>query len=611
MARSRIGLALGAAALGAALLATACGGSSAGDTPQQGGVATWAEGPTASPNWIFPFVDPSHNDVNNTYQFEYLMYRPLYWIGVGNQPSKLDTDASLAQAPVYSGDKVVINLKNYSWSDGEKLTPTNVEFFLNMLFAEKDKFAWYVPSEFPDNVKSVQTTGPSQVTLTLDGTYNPDWFTGNQLFEVTPFPEAWDKTSDSAAAGSGGCATDQAKCDAVYNYLLSKNKDVSGYATDPIWSVVDGPWKLKSYTSDGVADFVPNPKYSGPDKPKLDGFNEIPFTTPQAEYNAELAGNQINVGQVPAANLPKRDPKSSSLVPATNPLGKNYGLTPLYVWGWAYAPLNYANPVIGPAFKQQYVREALEETVDQVTDAAVAWRGYAVPMTGPVPTAPPTQYVSANQQANNGLGPYPFNIGNARKLLTSHGWTPQNGVMTCTNAGTGNNQCGAGVNAGTKLSIGLDFNDSNTSLSEQIQQWKSDASQAGIQLNINGEPFNTLTSNSSTCPTDPSTCGWQIVDWGYYTYGAVPTGNIFFLPDSAANYGSYRDDAMTQKVNATLHDPSPSTFAAYETYATQQLPGAINMPDPYKVYAVSSNLHGVAPLNPSARITPETWYFTK
>jgi hypothetical protein len=68
---------------------------------------------------------------------------------------------------------------------------------------------------------------------------------------------------------------------------------------------------------------------------------------------------------------------------------------------------------------------------------------------------------------------------------------------------------------------------------------------------------------------------------------------------------------MTQKVNATLHDASQSTFAAYETYAAQQLPGAINVPDPYKVYAVSSNLHGVAPMNPSARITPETWYFTK
>jgi peptide/nickel transport system substrate-binding protein len=283
----------------------------------------------------------------------------------------------------------------------------------------------------------------------------------------------------------------------------------------------------------------------------------------------------------------------------------------MYEWGWAYALLNYANPAIGPTFKQQYVREALQETVDQVTDSAVAWSGYAVPTTGPVPTAPSTSFVSANQRANGGLGPYPFNIGKAKQLLESHGWAEQNGVMTCTNAGSGNNQCGAGVASGTQLSITLGFNSGNTSLSEQLQQWKSDASQAGIQLNLNGQLFNTLISNMATCRTDPSSCGWQIDDWGYYLYPAVPTGNLFFEPDSAANYGSYRDPQMTQLVNATLHDSSPSTFSAYESYASQQLPGAINVPDPYKIYAVSSNLQGVAPLNPTSRITPETWYFTK
>ncbi|HJP75086.1 MAG TPA: ABC transporter substrate-binding protein [Pseudonocardiaceae bacterium] len=612
MARNRFRLALGAAALGIALFASGCASGSAGGTPQQGGVATWAEGVGAAPSWIFPLIDPPHNEVANTYQFQYLMYRPLYWIGVGDQPSQLDTNLSLAAPPVYSGTKAVINLKNYSWSNGEKVTPADVEFFMNMLFAEKSKFAWYVPGEFPDNVKSVQTTGPSQVTLTLDGTYNTDWFTGNELVQITPFPQAWDKTSDSGASGSGGCTTDQARCDAVYNYLLTKNKDVSGYATDPLWSVVDGPWKLKAYTSEGAADFVPNPKYSGPDKPRLDGFNELPYTSPVAMFNAEQAGNQVNVGQVPQNNLPKRDPNSSSLLPATNPLkSRNYSLTPMYEWGWAYALLNYANPTIGPTLKQQYVREALQETVDQVTDSAVAWSGYAVPTTGPVPTAPSTSFVSANQHANNDQGLYPFNIGKAKQLLTSHGWTAQNGVMTCTDAGTGNNQCGAGVAAGTQLSITLGFNSGNTSLSEQLQQWKSDASQAGIQLNLNGELFNTLISNMATCRTDPSTCGWQIDDWGYYLYPAVPTGNIFFEPDSAANYGSYRDPQMTQLINATLHDSSPNTFSAYESYAAQQLPGAINVPDPYKIYAVSSNLRGVAPLNPTSRITPETWYFTK
>jgi peptide/nickel transport system substrate-binding protein len=594
-----------------AVLATACGaGSSSSGTPQAGGVATWAEAPGASPDWIFPFVDPSHNEVNNTYQFQQLMYRPLYWLGNGGQPSVNDS-LSLAAEPTYTGDKAVINLKNYAWSDGEHLSPTNVVFFMNMLKAEKNNFAWYVPGEFPDNVTSVQVTGPMQVTFTLDNTYSSTWFTGNQLFQVTPFPLAWDKTSDSAAPGSGGCSTDQAKCAAVYNYLLAKNKDAANYATDPLWQVVDGPWKLKSYTTDGAADFVPNKTYSGPDKPRLDGFNELPFTSSEALYNAQLAGSGINVGQVPTSNLPKRDPNSASLVPATSALSKHYTLAPMYVWGWSYAIINYANPTIGTSLKQLYVRQALQETVDQVTDSAVAWRGYAVPTSGPVPTAPNTPFVSANQHANGGQGLYPFNLGKAKSTLTSHGWTEQSGVMTCTDPGTAAKQCGAGVAAGTKLNLTVEYNSGVTSATEQVQQWKSDASTIGIGLTLNGQPFNTVVGATTSCPQTPSACGWQVGYFGYYTYGAVPAGNLFFLPDSAANYSSYNDPKMNQLVNATLHDSSTSTFAAYESYAAQQLPGAINLPDPYKVYAISTNMGGVTPINPQGRITPENWYFTK
>jgi peptide/nickel transport system substrate-binding protein len=610
MAR-RIRLALGVALVGMALLATACGGSSSsGGTAQQGGVATWAEQPGATPDWIFPIIDPAHNEVNNTVQFQQLMYRPLYWLGNGDQPS-INDSLSLADQPIYSGDKAVINLRSYAWSDGEHLTPSDVVFFMNMVKAEKNNVGWYVPGEFPDNVTSVQITGPTQVTFTLDGTYSHTWFTGNQLVDITPFPMAWDKTSDSAASGSGGCTTDQAKCAAVYNYLLAKNKDVASYATDPLWAVVDGPWKLKSYTTDGAADFVPNKSYSGPNKPKLDGFNELPFTSVQALYNAQLAGDGINVGQVPTSNLPKRSPNSTSLVPASSALSKHYTLAPMYVWGWSYAIVNYANPTLGPAFQQLYVRQALQETVDQVTDSAVAWRGYAVPTSGPVPMAPSTQYIAPNQHENGGQGPYPFDVNKAKSTLTGHGWTEQAGVMTCTSPGTAANQCGAGVAAGTKLNITIEYNSGVTSANEQVQQWKSDASGAGIDLTLDGQPFNTVVGQTTTCKQTPSTCNWQLGYFGYYTYGTVPAGNLFFLPDSAANYSSYRDPKMTQLVNATLHDDSSSTFAAYETYAAQQLPGALNMPDPYKVYAISTNLAGATPINPLGRITPEQWYFTK
>ena len=75
-------------------------------------------------------------------------------------------------------------------------------------------------------------------------------------------PAAWDVTSAGATAGSGGCATDTAadkwaKCTAVYNFLAAQAKNAKTYATNPIWGVVDGPWKLSSFSTAGAG---PSPR---------------------------------------------------------------------------------------------------------------------------------------------------------------------------------------------------------------------------------------------------------------------------------------------------------------------------------------------------------------
>lgn len=607
MGRSQMSLALGVA-IGIGLLAAACGGttSSPGSAHRQGGTAVLAEFPGAAPDWIFPFVDAADASTSNVSQFEYLMYRPLYWVGSATS-SNVDYSLSLADPPTYNGNTVVVNLKNYQWSNGEKVDATDVMFFVNMLLAEKANYAQYVPGEFPDNVRSVKATGPEQVTFTLNDTYSSTWFTGNQLFQITPMPRAWDKTSDSAAAGSGGCATDESRCAAVYQYLMARNKQESTYATDPLWQVVDGPWKLKSFTNEGAADFVPNPKYSGPNKPKLDQFDEIPFTSPQAEYNAIRAGRTINVGGIPTAERPEHEATSRNPLPSTNPLAPNYKLIASPVWGWSYGLINYNNPAYGPTFKQLYVRQALQQTIDQVTDANIAARGYAVPSTGPVPNQPATQYLSSDQKANNGQGLYPFDVSAARGLLTSHGWAVKNGVMTCTNPGTGSNQCGAGVAANTVLTLKLQYENGSATVSEEVQQWKSDASQAGIRLELDPQPFNTVLSDT-TCSS--TSCSWQLAYIGYLTFDSVPTGDGLFLPRAAQNSSGVDDPKLTQLVDATLHDSSNAAFQAYENYAAAQLPGAFEMPDSYGLYAVSSNMDGVA-LNVFSGINPEDWYFTK
>ncbi len=67
-----------------------------------------------------------------------------------------------------------------------------------------------------------------------------------------------------------------------------------------MWKVVDGPWRLAAFDPSGQATFEPNPSYSGPVKPKLAQFVELPFTSDTAEFNA-LVGGKVTVGALPSA----------------------------------------------------------------------------------------------------------------------------------------------------------------------------------------------------------------------------------------------------------------------------------------------------------------------
>src|ERR1700733_12813040 len=269
---SRRVLAAGIGAVALALVAAGCGGgsgsSSAGSTPVKGGTAVWAEQPSAPPTYIFPYMSSAVISNVNLFYFQYLMYRPLYWFGNGDQPT-VNTKLSLANPPTFSGNKVTVNLKHYMWSNGTQVTAQDVMFWLNMELAEPANLGFY--TGFPTNVKDITVVSPTELTMVMDKSYNPTWFLYNELSQITPMPTAWDRT----ASGPSDCATKVSDCAAVFNYLNTQSKDLSTYATSPIWSVVEGPWKLSSFNADGHLSFVPNKSYSGPVKPKLSAFDEV------------------------------------------------------------------------------------------------------------------------------------------------------------------------------------------------------------------------------------------------------------------------------------------------------------------------------------------------
>ena len=592
---------VGLAALGAAgaLALAACsssgssspGASASGSAPGTkvpGGTVTIALPPSVTNTFIWPFIPLDQSSTYDTIQWQWLMYRPLYMFGDNGQSVAVNYPLSPAQPPVYSDDgkTVTITMKGWKWSNGETVNASDLIFWLNMFKAEKANFYGYSPGLAPDNILSYSATGPNTVVMHLNQAYSSIWFTYNQLAEFTPMPMAWDVTSLSAKAGSGGCTTDTAadkwaKCVAVYNFLLAQTKATSSYATSAIWGVVNGPWKTSAYNTNGNITMVPNPAYSGSPKPSLASIKFLPFTDLSATYTALKTG-QLDIGRVPTADLPQKP--LNQTVPSVNPLGSGYTLSAQIPFGYSYYVPNMNNQKTGPMFKQLYIRQALQMVMDQSGDSTAIWRGYAVPNGGAVPGTPVNQWTPQVQQANENQGPYPFSITNAKNLLTSHGWTLTNGVMTCTDPA----KCGAGITQGQQLAFTIFYATGQTEFNNTVANYKSDAAQAGIKVNITAGTFNAVVGESTPCKPGPK-CTWDVLWWGGWVFngpGFEPTGEALFQTGSGSNSGSYSDPKMDQLINATHTSNSLAMFHDSATYAAQQLPN-LYTPVSIRLYAVN------------------------
>jgi peptide/nickel transport system substrate-binding protein len=607
--RRRLAAVGGAAAL--ALLAVACGSSggtsstSSGGTKQQGGTATYALPPSTTPNYIFPFDSSTYFSVANSQYFQYLMYRPLYWFGNGTSPT-LNSNLSLAQDPVFNGNQVTINLKHWQWSNGENVDAADVLFWIHMMQAvASSDWGAYVPGGFPSNITSVRGSGDT-VTMTMNKDYNHTWFTNNELSQITPMPKAWDRT----ASGPSNCTSTVSDCAAVYSYLDSQSKSLTSYVNSPLWSVVDGPWKLESFNSDGNITFVPNGKYSGPVKATLDKFQEIPFTTESAEYNVLQAngsgGQKIDVGYLPTTDAPT---KPAGATVGSNPVN-GYTLDPLYSYAINYFPLNFQSTTgNGPIIKQLYFRQALAYLMNQQAVISGPLKGYGFATVGPVPTYPSTNYLSSTGKQGD---PFPYNPTKAKDLLTSHGWkVVANGSTTCENP----SECGSGISKGKTLTFNLPYATGTNWEESEMTQLQSNAAQVGITLNLEPKPFDQVTAiGAGNCVVAHISCDWDMANWGggwVFSPDYYPTGETLFLSGSGANSGGYTDSQNDTLINETLTGSSLQPLYNWQDYLSKQVPVMWQPNGVYELTEVTNNLHGVIPQSTTDNINPENWYFTK
>ena len=599
------GLAIAVASITVLAACTSSSSSSATGTPVKGGTATWAELPSDTPNYIFPFTSSAYISVTNIGQFQYLMYRPLYWFGNGNQPT-LNPSLSLADYPTFNGKDVTITLKNYKWSDGTPVTAQNMMFWINMEQAVgATDFGVY--TGFPNTVVSnVKVVSPTKLTMTMNKNYNPDWFVYNELSQITPMPTAWDRT----ASGPSHCSTTVSDCAAVYKYLDGQARNLSGYVSSPLWSIVDGPWKLSAFNADGHVTFVPNQSYSGPVKPKLSAFREVPFTTDAAEYNvlrSASSSSKIDVGYIPPQNLPA---KPANAAVGGNPL-KGYTLSPWYSWSINYYVTNFQSTVSDHAaiIKQQYFRQALQYLMNQQAVIQGPLKGYGSITPGPVPSSPSSKFLSSQFK---GTDPFPYNPGKAKSLLTSHGWkVVPGGVSTCTDPSL----CGPGVKAGSTLNFNFPYATGTAWIQAELTQLQSNAAALGIKLNLQPKPFNQVTALAGgNCVVAKIPCNWDLADWGGgWTFAPdyLPTGETLFTCGAIANSGGYCNKGNDTMIDQTLTSGNLTYMYNWQNFLSPQLPAQWQPNAAYVVSEIANNLKGVLPQEPTLNLVPENWYFVK
>lgn len=568
------------------------------------GTITFAEGPGANPNYIFPYMGCQYFSVDNINQFQLLMFRPMYIFGLGGSPA-VQYKISPADKPVLTnGNKTAtITMKGWKFADGQTVNGESVMFFLNMLAADPTSYCGdNGPFSIPALIKTASAKG-NKVTIQFTKSLNPLWLVYNNLSFVTPLPNSWDKTSatqkSNCASGKYGAASTNVACKNVEAYLDAQSANTSTY-TSSLWqSGVDGPWRLTQFDNLGNATFVPNAKYSGPVKAKVAQVKEVAYTSTQAEEN-DLQAGKIDLGFVDPGVLTGNAISPTKAGPNWGQLASRYNMVVGSAWNFNYAPFNFnsADPKAA-AIAQLYVRQALQEAVDQNGIIANVDKGYGIPIDSPLP---PTTPASLSGPITN---PYPFSLTNAKALLTNHGWTIENGVQTCTDPGTGSTQCGAGITMGYTLNFGIIWASGSPALDQTFNAEISDWASIGIQFAHTTGTFNNIIADCTTGS------GFEVCSWGGgWTYAPdfEPTGESLFAPTGGFNIGTYNDATMTADITAT--DFGTAKLTAYGTYAAQQLP-VLYQPQafaPGEVIKTLKSSIGFTP-NPLGNFMPEYLHY--
>ena len=556
----------------------------ASGTPHAGTI-TWAESPGSAPTWIFPVLPAADGTVYSSNDFEYEMWRPLYWFTNGVQPIETPS-MSMASKPVYSnGDKTItIRLKtNYRWSDGQPVTSKDALFFLDEVRAgvKESGANWsqYTPDVgIPDKVVSATTPNPTTLVINLNKPVNPLWMTADMLQLIEPMPaHVWAKAS---ANGPILDFTNPANAKKIYDFLAKESGSTGTYATNPLWQVVDGPYKLTVFNNTtGAYTMAPNPTYGGPHSAKVPTLQAIPYTSDTAEFNAVLS-HSIDIGYMPQTDVPQLNAVKRA----------GYHVFGYPDWGFTFVNYNFADKTgdFNNIIRQLYVRQALAHLENEPGYVKAFFHGAGGLAYGPIPSAPVSPYSPENAVKN----PFPYSVSAAGSLLKSHGWNVvPGGISTCAKPGTGAGECGAGIPAGTKLTFNVIYANQPVVTGEMLTDWASQAKKVGIDVVLKSDTFNHVITIADDVGSPKTANDWAMADYGGFTNTTYPTTFGIFNTGGSFNGGAWNDTKTNQLISSSVTGGNPDAVKSEASYLTAQQP-SLFQPNPDFIVVWKDNVSG-------------------
>ncbi|NMP22754.1 peptide ABC transporter substrate-binding protein [Sulfobacillus harzensis] len=476
-------------------------------------------------------------------------YMPLLWV---NRHDNINLSRSIASGIQVSQNDTVFTIhlnSKWHWSNGQPVTASDVAYDADLVLAAAQKsspltYCFTGTGGVPTDWKSVTAEGAHTVVITTTKSVNPIWFEHNGLSQLVPIPKkTWDRYSN---------------VDQELHWIQS----ISDSPSNPVYQVVDGPYRVAQAVHNQHWTYVANPQYDG-SKPK------VKKVTYEYEPSASALLGQLKSGEVAYASLPFSLYQSASDI-------KGYHVVHETFLGYSDIAINFRSNAasVGPLLNHLYIRQALQMGIDQASYIQSMYHGLGVQNYGPVSKEPSNPYYDPTLK-----NPDPYNPAKGRKLLEAHGWHLVKGVME---------------KNGQKLTMPMLYASGSVSFQRIAQVLQQSWAKEGIQVTLSPKAPQNLSTIIGT-PSDSNQ--WALaggLGWGYGP-DYYPSGGGLFATNSGYNLGAYHSPTMNRLIADTYLGGTSaqlkSRFDAYEVYTSQQLP-VLWMPNKDDLEIVSNQLKG-------------------